>query len=290
MRKWWIIAACLIIAAIGFVFFFKVAVIKHPDLPFSDKTEVVLIRKTAHIPRYYNHILPDNKIIERGDLIAFYNPSVHDIDIKNREILVRRVIGLPGDIVQIKNKVVSINQQPFDEWYPLYFEYRLTTNNKDIGEITGNKDVFGVKTIAKNKAYNITTTAENASEIASANGVINIRTLIMPEGEEVTGYFPQNQFYHWNKDFFGPFAVPQQSVTYYLNYRNIALTSKIIRDYEGNTIEASQHGIKINGIESEKYTFKKNYYFVLSDDRDHGVDSRTFGFIPQDLIIGKVVY
>ncbi|HOY37727.1 MAG TPA: S26 family signal peptidase [Bacteroidales bacterium] len=290
MKRWWIIAVILGMLILVSIAFFKIAIIQHPDVPFSNKSEWVIIRKTAHFPRFYNALLPGEMSIENGDLIAFYDPRVNDTDPKDREILVRRVLGLPGNIVEIKNKVVYINQKPFDEWYPLYFEYRLTTSNRDINELTGKMEVWGIVTITKGKAYNLTTSVENASAIASAQGVVNIRTLTTPEGEESTNYFPQSDFYNWNKDFFGPVAVPQQHVTHYLNYRNIALSEQIIRFSENNTLEISQHGIKINDTVCEKYTFNKNYYFVMSDDRDHGADSRTFGFVPQDLIIGKIVY
>ena len=111
-----------------------------------------------------------------------------------------------------------------------------------------------------------------------------------PKGQ-YTGAFPQKpSLYPWNNDNFGPIYIPRAGATVDINARTIPLYKKIIRDYEHNDVKVSGQKVFINGEEAHSYTFKQDYYWMMGDNRDHSEDSRTWGYVPADHIVGKPVF
>ncbi|MGB2086600.1 MAG: signal peptidase I, partial [Flavobacteriaceae bacterium] len=95
-----------------------------------------------------------------------------------------------------------------------------------------------------------------------------------------TTFFPNSLPYDWNEDNFGPIVLPKAGTEILLNDENLPLYKKIIRDYEGNTLEKIDTVIKINGKESNRYTFQQDYYWMMGDNRHRSEDSRFWGFVP----------
>lgn len=105
------------------------------------------------------------------------------------------------------------------------------------------------------------------------------------------GSFPQKpNLYPWNSDNFGPIYIPKAGTTVEINTRTIPLYKKIIRDYEHNDVEVTGQKVLINGQEANSYTFKQDYYWMMGDNRDHSEDSRAWGYVPADHIVGKPVF
>ncbi|NAY90488.1 signal peptidase I [Muricauda sp. JGD-17] len=105
------------------------------------------------------------------------------------------------------------------------------------------------------------------------------------------GAFPQRpNLYPWNNDNFGPIYIPKAGTTVKIDYKTIPLYKKIIRDYEYNDVKVSGEKVLINGKEANSYTFKQDYYWMMGDNRDHSEDSRTWGYVPADHIVGKPVF
>ena len=105
------------------------------------------------------------------------------------------------------------------------------------------------------------------------------------------GAFPQKaNFYPWNNDNFGPIYLPERGATVKIDFKTIPLYKKIIRDYEFNDVKVDGNTVYINGEIADSYTFKQDYYWMMGDNRDHSEDSRTWGYVPADHIVGKPVF
>jgi len=252
-----------------------------------------LVKKFKNESNWFNSLLPSQKKLERGDVVVYYDPSVSDIELKDKDKLVGRLIGLPGDALTLIDKKLIINNKVIDEWYKLFFKYRVTfSDNKTaslIDEFKDNKNILLWEEIVAGKAYEFIAAPETAKELENCDGIINIRMLTMQPNEYVMDYFPKVPNVLWNKDHYGPVYIPQKDVTLALTTKNIGIYKRIIDVFEDHKIIIDLSKIEIDGVSVNSYTFEKDYYFVLNDNRDSGKDSRYYGFIPSDHIIGKAI-
>ncbi|MEC3965553.1 signal peptidase I [Flagellimonas halotolerans] len=133
-------------------------------------------------------------------------------------------------------------------------------------------------------------TSEMVDALRSNPAIDSVVQTIEPKGE-YGGAFPQKpSLYPWNNDNFGPIYIPKKGTTVEINSRTIPLYKKIIRDYEHNEVKVTGNKVLINGKEADSYTFKQDYYWMMGDNRDHSEDSRTWGYVPADHIVGKPVF
>ncbi|WP_318311318.1 signal peptidase I [Flagellimonas crocea] len=134
-------------------------------------------------------------------------------------------------------------------------------------------------------------TDEMVSALKENPAIDSVVKTIEPKGEYGGNIFPQKpNLYPWNNDNFGPIYIPKAGTTVAINARTIPLYKKIIRDYEHNDVKVTGNKVFINGEEADSYTFKQDYYWMMGDNRDHSEDSRTWGYVPADHIVGKPVF
>ena len=136
----------------------------------------------------------------------------------------------------------------------------------------------------------VTLTDEMLQELRNNADIDSVVKIVEPKGVKGYNIFPHDPFYPWNNDNFGPIYIPQKDATIDLTPKILPLYKKIIRDYEGNTIGVSGNQISINGQVTDSYTFKQDYYWMMGDNRDHSEDSRSWGYVPANHIVGKPIF
>jgi signal peptidase I len=136
----------------------------------------------------------------------------------------------------------------------------------------------------------VTLTDEMLTALSKNPDIDSVVKIVEPKGIKGYNIFPQDPNYPWNNDNFGPIYIPQKGATIALTPKTLPLYKKIIRDYEGNTVGSSGNEISINGEITDSYTFKQDYYWMMGDNRDHSEDSRTWGYVPADHIVGKPIF
>lgn len=259
---------------------------------FSDKSRIVIALNIKNQNYIFNFLKPSaQKVLNHKDEVVIKDPKLFDLKFRKRENLIMRVVGKPGEIVKISDTKVYVNDEYLEFPNPLYFCYRISFKDiVDLENILNPYDVKILEILSDSKSCNIWCNENVAEEISKIKGILNIRKVFLLANTNNRGTFPHSDFFSWNKDNFGPVLIPYKGLNVKLHYRNIALYKRIIDFYEGHELYYDYNKILIDGVQTDSYTFKKNYYFVLSDDRYSTQDSRVWGFVPEDFIIGKVLY
>ena len=204
-----------------------------------------------------------------------------------RENYVKRCVGLPGQTLQIKDRIIYIdgkaNKEPDNVQYTYHVKLKQRLDDdtmKDLG-ITM-EDLTSLNT----SGY-MPLTSRAAKELKARDIAESVE--LNTDCSDLDTY-PLNGNMHWTRDNYGPIWIPAKGKSIDLTLKNLPVYERCIRTYEGNKLEVKDGTIYINDKAATKYTFKLDYYWMQGDNRHNSLDSRYWGFVPEDHIVGKPIF
>ena len=272
-----------------------------------DTLPVVKTKSYTSWPQLPYFRFPGFQKIKKNDIVVFNWPAdtvYKFFDTSGRSILkpvdkksnyVKRCQGTPGDSLQIKNGTVFINGKELilPGRAKTQYSYNVTydMNNTDLDfeyllNELGSTDGAGFRTEARDSLFIRALTKEGAETLRKVNGIKSVTQVIEKKGE--SNIFTHNP--NWNADNFGPIYIPEKGKKVALNVKTLPFYKRIITAYENHTLKVVGDDIYIDNKKVTTYTFQQNYYWMMGDNRHNSEDSRYWGCVPENHIVGKPVF
>lgn len=248
-------------------------------------TDIPSYVKAIQLPQFR---LPGFSEVKNNDVVVFNWPDEegHPSDLKTNYI--KRCIGIAGDTLSIRNQQVYINGKAAENPEKRQYSYIVSTTEGIDEKVFRRYDITDI--YPATEGYLIHTSEEKAQKLRELNFIQKVtkQDYSVDVLEQGTSCFPHSAKYPWNVDQFGPLWIPKKGATIQLTEENIIKYQSTISRYEGHDKVEVQNGqLMIDGVAVKEYKFKQNYYFMMGDNRHNSLDSRFWGFVPEDHIVGK---
>ncbi len=223
--------------------------------------------------------------LHREDILVFHDPMQDDRPMRQRQLLVKRIAAIPGDELRIKDGKVFINGMPTTPTGTARWSVRLK-NEADVPELMALLGLPADHVLPGQTTFDLPLNEPLVQLLKARPEVLGLepqRSTLRTKGF----LFPYGPNYRWSNDNYGPLLIPGRKDTVDLNVFTLPVYDRVISRYEGNQIHVADGELTINSALADQYVIKQDYYFVLGDSRDHSSDSRYWGFVPADHVVGR---
>ncbi len=240
--------------------------------------------------------------VKREDVVVFNVPPKklsdnveHPIDLKT--YYVKRCVGIPGDELKIVNGKLIVNDQPLSSPKDMKFSYLITAkdeiNKRNLVNLKLSSDDYHFlgRSPENQAVYQMYLTASQVEEIKSIPYIVSVQDDYTRNDVPDNGIFPSARADEWTGNNYGPIIIPKAGMEIEINETTLPLYEELIRKYEDNeNVVTDGNTLSIGGKPVTKYTFKQDYYFMMGDNRHNSLDSRYWGFVPEDHVVGKALF
>jgi signal peptidase I len=220
--------------------------------------------------------------------------------VDKREHYVKRCVGIAGDKLEIKDGELYINdkKQAMPEHAQHFYDVKVLNSLLQVDEVFLDRhDIYVTEAYVKKSGddttlYSFNMPANVALELKNTPGVLAVTKFIEPKGEYSQSIFPHNQRYPWNNDNFGPITLPKEGMTVNIDTADLCIYEKMLNTYDNGIHQITTSGAQVlyDGKPITSYTFKQDYYWMMGDNRHNSADSRSWGVVPFDHVVGRPVF